>query len=66
MRRAYVTSFALTVLVGFGDESIQWILPGRFFEVKDVWLNAISGGLGLLVLRFVSGPEGGNRDDRAE
>jgi choline-sulfatase len=52
-RHAYIASFVLTVLVGVGDECIQWVLPQRFFELKDVQLNAISGGLGLLLLRFV-------------
>jgi len=50
--RAYVVALVLTVLVGVGDESIQWILPQRFFEVKDVVLNAVSGVLGLLTVRF--------------
>ncbi|MEW6755921.1 MAG: VanZ family protein, partial [Candidatus Latescibacterota bacterium] len=54
--RAYAASLVLTVLVGFGDECIQWVLPQRFFELKDVELNAVSGGLGLLVLRFVVRP----------
>ena len=60
-RSAYLVSFVLTVIVGFGDESIQWILPQRFFELKDVQLNALSGGLGLLLLRFVLGSEGSER-----
>ena len=55
-RGAYAAAFAGTVLLGIGDECIQWILPQRFFEVKDVQLNAISGGLGLLLLRFVVSP----------
>lgn len=52
-RRAYIASFLITVLVGIGDECVQWILPQRFFEVKDIQLNALSGCLGLLLLRFV-------------
>jgi len=55
-RSAYIASFLLTALIGAGDECIQWILPQRFFEMKDVQLNAVSGGLGLLVLRFVVQP----------
>ena len=47
-----MVALVLTVLVGVGDESIQWILPQRFFEVKDVVLNAVSGVLGLLTVRF--------------
>ena len=56
-RSAYIAAFAATVLLGFGDECIQWILPQRFFEVKDVQLNAISGGLGLLLHFVVFPPE---------
>lgn len=51
-RQAYLASFAVTVSVGVGDECIQWLLPQRFFELKDIQLNALSGALGLLVLRF--------------
>jgi len=55
-RAAYLASFVGTVLIGLGDECIQWVLPQRFFELKDVQLNALSGGLGLLILRFVIQP----------
>ena len=54
--KAYVASFLLTVVIGFGDEVIQWVLPNRYFELKDVQLNAVSGGLGLLLVRFVMRP----------
>ena len=57
---AYIMSFAFTVLVGIGDECIQWVLPQRFFELKDLQLNVISGALGLLVTGTVlrGGQEG--------
>ena len=54
---AYLGAFALTAFFGIGDEVIQWILPHRFFQIEDVLLNTISGGLGLLVTRLVFGPE---------
>jgi choline-sulfatase len=54
--RAYIASFLLTAIVGFSDESIQWVLPDRYFELKDVKLNIVSGGLGLLLVRFVLRP----------
>ena len=54
--KAYVVSFLLTALIGFGDEAIQWVLPERYFELKDVKLNIVSGGLGLLLVRFVLRP----------
>ena len=51
--RAYLLGFCLTVAVGIGDELIQLMLPQRFFEMKDVQLNAISAGLGLVLVRVV-------------
>jgi glycopeptide antibiotics resistance protein len=50
---AYSASFVLAVCIGIGDECIQWVLPQRFFEVKDIELNAVSAILGLLVARLV-------------
>ena len=50
---AYAVAWGITVLVGIGDECIQLVLPQRFFEVKDIQLNAISAGLGLCVVRLV-------------
>ena len=50
--RAYLASFCLTVVVGAADETIQWMLPQRYFELKDIQLNAVSGALGLLLVRF--------------
>jgi len=46
---AYTGAFFLTSLLGFGDEGIQHIIPNRYFEWKDVILNSVSAGLGLLV-----------------
>ena len=46
---AYAGAFFLTSLLGLGDEGIQHILPNRYFEWKDVILNSVSAGLGLLL-----------------
>ena len=46
---AYAGAFVLTSLLGLGDEGIQHILPNRYFEWKDVILNSVSAGLGLLL-----------------
>jgi len=51
-RHAYAWSLVLTTVIGLGDEIVQWVLPQRYFEVKDVVLNMVSGGLALLVIRF--------------
>lgn len=52
---AYVIAWVGAIVIGFGDETIQWVLPQRFFELKDVGLNAISAALGLGLMRLVRG-----------
>ena len=44
---AYALAFLLTSLAGWGDEGIQHILPDRYYELKDVWLNCLGALLGL-------------------
>ncbi len=44
---AYLLSFLMTGLCGWGDEILQGLTPGRFYTLKDVELNAISAALGL-------------------
>ncbi len=44
---AYASALGLTAVIGFGDETIQWVLPQRFFELKDAGLNVVAGSLGL-------------------
>jgi len=52
---AYVGAWGIAVLVGVGDECIQWVLPQRFFEVKDIQLNAVSAALGLVIACIAQG-----------
>lgn len=44
---AYLLAFCLTAAFGWGDEGIQYLLPNRYFEWKDVLLNIVGGALGL-------------------
>jgi choline-sulfatase len=37
-------------VLGAGDEMIQWTLPNRVFEWKDVWLNVLSACLGMALV----------------
>ncbi|MCA9405321.1 MAG: VanZ family protein [Candidatus Omnitrophica bacterium] len=46
---AYFWAFILTVLVGWGDEMIQYILPNRYFQWNDVLLNLQAGAMGLIL-----------------
>jgi hypothetical protein len=35
----YVACTFVGTLVGMIDETVQWLTPGRFFDLRDVWLN---------------------------
>ena len=35
----YVSATIAGTFVGMIDETIQWITPGRFFDLRDIWLN---------------------------
>ena len=63
-RPAYAWSLVLTTIVGLGDEIIQLVLPQRFFEFKDVFLNMVSGGLALLLVRFAIDYQAGSHPSR--
>lgn len=49
-RAAYAGAFALTAVLGWGDEGIQHLLPNRYYQTSDVVLNAVSGLLGLILV----------------
>lgn len=37
------------ITIGIIDELIQGILPDRFFDMRDIWMNVIGGGLGIMM-----------------
>ena len=39
----------LVTLVGYGDECIQWLLPDRVYDLRDVFTNAGAGLLGVIL-----------------
>ena len=47
---AYFAAFLSATLIGILDEVIQWIVPGRFWDLPDVGMNAFAAGLVLLAL----------------
>lgn len=49
-KKALLLAWGGAIVLGAGDEGMQWILPSRVFEWKDVGLNAVSSGLGLLIV----------------
>jgi len=50
----FMTVLALGTLIGLGDESIQWFLPERVFDWRDVAYNGagISFGAALMSLLY--------------
>lgn len=43
-----VVPFVAAFIVGIAEEGYQWFLPARVGELKDVWLNGVAIGCGLL------------------
>jgi len=46
----YGAAAALAAAIGYGDELVQGILPGRYYDLRDVAMNALGALLGVLVL----------------
>ncbi len=46
-------SGCLVTMIGAVDEIIQWFLPNRFGDIRDVFMNSIGGLSGLWLGRFL-------------
>jgi len=46
----YAAAAVLAATIGYVDELIQWVLPGRVYDLRDVGMNALGAVLGTLVL----------------
>ena len=47
----YITTALIVTLAGIADEFVQWLLPGRVWDYKDVGLNMFAAGVFLLAVR---------------
>ena len=56
-RRAYLWGWVIAAVLGTVDEGIQWLLPNRVFELKDIGLNILCSGLGMLVVALLHGAQ---------
>ncbi len=54
----YSSALFLGALVGIFDEILQWITPGRYWDFRDVGLNALAVLLFQVALAFGLKPEG--------
>jgi hypothetical protein len=50
---SYAAAAGTAAAIGWGDELIQWVTPGRFYDNRDVAANALGALLGILVLVVV-------------
>jgi len=57
-RTVYITSVLFVSLVGLMDEFIQWMMPERFWGLRDIGINALAGGIIMLALWKGIRPEG--------
>lgn len=50
----YLAAAALGTAIGYGDELVQAVLPGRVYDLRDVAMNAVGAALGVVVLAAVN------------
>jgi hypothetical protein len=46
----YITTVLVTLFLGVTDELIQWMVPERYWALKDVWINLLAGMIFVLAL----------------
>ncbi len=49
----YAAAAALGAAIGYGDELLQGMLPGRYYDLRDVAMNALGAVLGMMVLAAI-------------
>ncbi|MGD9782714.1 MAG: VanZ family protein [Kiritimatiellia bacterium] len=52
----YPLALASLGLVAWADEFLQWLMPGRFWDFRDIRLNLLAGAVGLLFAASVVAP----------
>jgi hypothetical protein len=66
--KSYALGFLLSSVFGIADEAIQYLLPNRHFEMRDVTMNIIASALGLLLASLLrrsnAFPLGAGKGDR--
>lgn len=61
LRHPALVAILLTALAGWGDEGIQYLLPNRYYDLRDVAFNA---GAGVLAVAALAGREWARRSAR--
>jgi hypothetical protein len=50
---SYVGAAVVAAAIGWGDELVQLVTPGRFYDLRDVAANALGAALGVILLAVV-------------
>ena len=50
--RIYFVATLIVAIIGTIEECIQWIVPTRVFDLRDIWTNVVAGGLGQIAIAF--------------
>ncbi len=53
----YISAVGLTAFIGTGDEFIQWLVPTRVWDYRDVQINAAAGAFFLIAISKGIRPE---------
>jgi len=46
----YAAGAALAAAIGYGDELLQSVVPGRYYDIRDVGMNALGSVLAVIVI----------------
>ncbi len=52
-KNSYIIAFVFILVISLIDEFIQHLLPNRVGELSDIFLNIISGMMGLMIIGLV-------------
>lgn len=58
---AYAAAAALGAAIGYGEELLQLVVPGRHYDIRDVGLNALGAVLGIVLLAAIRAGDGSPR-----
>lgn len=50
----YFVGFLLVFLIGWCDEIIQYFLPNRVYDIRDVFMNGIAGFFGFIFIFLIT------------
>lgn len=48
-----ILTITITAVFGFLDEGIQYFLPNRVYDIRDVGFNALAGVMAVVAIRFL-------------